>query len=315
MATINGADDFDAEAAATIFKESMRGLGTDEKAIVDLLVAHTNDQRQEIKSAFTTQYGQNMEEELKSELGGEFEEAVLALLTPPRKYDAKCLNNAVKGGGTDEDALIEILVTRSNDELEQIKEIYKEEYDCTLEEAVQGDTSGYIRRLLVSQCNAGRNDSDDVDDDLAREEAQEIYDAGEGQLGTEEAAISRVFCLRGWAQLRATFEAYGEISEGTQIEDAISSETSGSLEDAYKAIVQFARHQPTFFAIRAYKAMKGAGTNDTGLIRIITSRSEIDLLDVAAAFEAKYEQTMRSFVEDDCGGDYKRLLLAVLGEE
>ena len=42
---------------------------------------------------------------------------------------------------------------------------------------VQGDTSGYIKRLLFSQCNAARNEeSEGVDDGLAAEEAQEIYD-------------------------------------------------------------------------------------------------------------------------------------------
>jgi hypothetical protein len=293
----------------------MRGLGTDEAEIIQLLVDHNNEQRQEIKKQFATLHGQDLEEELKSELGGDFEEAVIALITPPRVYDARQLNKAVKGGGTDEDTLIEILVTRSNDEIEEIKAIYKEEFDSDLVDDVQSDTSGYIKRLLFSQCNAARNDdAEGVDEDLAAQEAQEIYDAGEGQCGTDEAAISRVFCARNWAQLRATFDAYASISD-KDIREVIKSETSGSLQDAYLAIIDYARDPATYFAKRAYVSMKGAGTNDTALIRVIVTRSEIDLQDVKSAFEAEYEQSLSDFVEDDCSGDYKRLLLAVINHE
>ena len=41
---------------------------------------------------------------------------------------------------------------------------------------MQNETSGYFKRLLVCQVNAGRDESDDVDEDLAQEEAQQIFD-------------------------------------------------------------------------------------------------------------------------------------------
>ncbi|KAK2167200.1 hypothetical protein LSH36_31g03026 [Paralvinella palmiformis] len=292
MATIHPNPDFDPEAASNRFKESMRGLGTDEEQIIQLLVDHSNDQRQEIKTQFATMFGQDMEQELKSELGGDFEEAVVALITPPRVYDAKQLKEAVKGAGTNEDTLIEILITRSNDEIEEIKAIYKEEFDSELLDDVQSDTSGYIKRLLFSQCNASRNeDSEGVDDGLAGEEAQEIYDAGEGQCGTDEAAISRVFCLRSWSQLRATFDAYAAIAD-KDIRDVVKSETSGSLKDAYLAIG---------------RSLKKIGH--------FLHNFRIDLEDVKTAFEAEYEQSLADFVESDCGGDYKRLLLSIINHE
>ena len=64
--------------------------------------------------------------DLKSELSGNFENAVLWLMEDKNLFDAKCLRQAMKGAGTDEAVLIEILCTRSNAEIQSIKRVYKE---------------------------------------------------------------------------------------------------------------------------------------------------------------------------------------------
>ena len=65
--------------------------------------------------------------EFKSELSGKLLDVVQGLMMTPSHYDAYQLNKAIKGLGTDEDVLIEILCTRSNSAIEAIKEAYD---DC-----------------------------------------------------------------------------------------------------------------------------------------------------------------------------------------
>jgi hypothetical protein len=316
MATVVPKEDFDAEEAAKTLKGAMKGFGTDEEPIIEILASHDTAQRVEIKETFKTLYGQNLDEELASELGGNFENVVLAMTVTPDVYDARELRKAMKGAGTDEGALIEIMCTRTNDQIEAIKATYEAEFERNLEDDLQSETSGYFKRLLVSQCNAGREcecECGDEDENQAQEDAQKIYDAGEEQWGTDEAEIGSILALRSFAQLRATFAAYQTISDRTLIE-AIDAECNGALQDGYLAIVKCAVNQTLFFTERLYDSMKGAGTSDDTLIRIIVSRSEVDLADIKTIFAGKYEVPLEEFIEGDCGGDYKKMLLAIINE-
>merc|ERR1712142_31730 len=130
---------------------------------------------------------------------GNFEDAVLAMMKPPRLFDARQLHKAMSGAGTDEATLIEILCARSNAEIEEIKAKFEEEYDGkTLEDAIENDTSGHFKRLLVSIVTASRNEDEEENGDQAMEDAQAIYDAGEGQMGTDESEMNKVLATRSY---------------------------------------------------------------------------------------------------------------------
>lgn len=104
----------------------MKGFGTDEKAIIDILTARSNVQRQEIATYFLNEYGRDLIEDLKSELGGKFEDVIVGLMMPPDHYLCKQLHKSMSGVGTNEHTLIEILCTKNNEEIKKIVKTYED---------------------------------------------------------------------------------------------------------------------------------------------------------------------------------------------
>ena len=51
-----------------------------------------------------------------------------------------------------------------------------------------------------------------------------------------------------------------------------------------------------FFAEQLYKSMKGLGTNDRRLIRLVVTRSEIDMGEIKEAFMEKYGKSLEDMI-------------------
>lgn len=312
MATVRDFPGFNAEADAAAFYKAFKGLGTDEKAVIELISKRSNAQRQAVKTAYKQQYGEDIVERLKSELSGNFENACVALFQTPAEFLASQLRKAMKGAGTDESVLVEILCTSSNQLIKDITAAFKAKFNRDLEKDVVSETSGNFRRLLVSLLTAARDESTTVDAAKAAQDAQDLYKAGEGRLGTDESQFNKLLAARSYAHLRAVFNEYAKI-KGHAIETAIEKEFSGDIKKGFLAVVTFIQDPSQYWANELYKSMKGAGTDDDTLVRIIVSRSEIDLQPTKETFIKLHKKSLVNWIESDCSGDYKKLLVAIVG--
>ncbi|KAM9849909.1 annexin A6 isoform 2-T2 [Aulostomus maculatus] len=310
--TITGAPDFDPSADAESLYNAMKGLGSDKEAILDLVTSRNNPQRQEIIAAYKCSFGKDLIEDLKYELTGKFERLIVSLMRTPAYHDAKEIKDAIKGAGTNEKCLIEIMASRTNKQIRDMVAAYKDAYGRDMEEDVIADTSGHFKKMLVVLLQGTRDESGVVDGDLVEQDAQELFEAGEAQWGTDEAKFIMLLGNRSVTHLRMVFDAYEKIAE-MSIEDSIKHELSGDFETLMLAVVQCIRSVPMFFAKRLYKSMKGLGTADNTLIRIMISRSEIDMLDIREFFRLRYEKSLYNMIKDDTSGDYKRTLLNLCG--
>uniref|UniRef100_A0A2H6N7C4 Annexin n=1 Tax=Micrurus carvalhoi TaxID=3147026 RepID=A0A2H6N7C4_9SAUR len=317
--TISPAANFNADGDAKVLRKAMKGFGTDEDAIIEVVTQRSNDQRQDIIKAYKSHYGRDVMADLKSEISGPLAKVILGLMMPPAFYDAKQLKKAMEGAGTDESVLIEILATRNNQEIQAINAAYKEAYHKSLEDALSSDTSGHFKRILVSLALGNRNEGGE-DFTKAHADAQVVAEtlklsdvSGDDSTSLETRFLS-ILCTQSYPQLRRVFQEFVKMTNH-DVAHAINKRMSGDVRDAFLAIVRSVKNKQAFFADKLYKSMKGAGTDDQTLIRIIVSRSETDLLNIRREFWELYDKSLHHMVEKDTSGDYRKALLAVCGGE
>lgn len=309
--TVRKAAYFNPEKDAGILHTNLRGIGGDDSTIIAIASTRNACQRQEILNQYSATYGRDLIHDMKHETTGHFQETLVALFETATEYDARCLRKAMKGIGTDEKTIIEILITRSNKELQKIKEYYEEKYHREVERDIIDDASGEFRQMLLSLLTATRDESTTLSSLTAKQDAAALH--REKPLGTHEKRLSEIFCRRSFAQLRLIFQEYEKVS-GRDIAKAINSEYSGDLKELLKAIVEVARNPAAYFAERLYRSMKGAGTNDTTLIRVVVTRCEVDMIDIKQLFQEKHGKTLEKYIEGDTSGHYKKLLLSLVTE-
>ncbi|XP_045106704.1 uncharacterized protein LOC123501751 isoform X2 [Portunus trituberculatus] len=322
--TVNPLAHCDPSSDASVLRKAMKGFGTDEAAIIGVLSHRSSDQRQQILLKYQQGYGRDTDgagaekgltgdlvKDLKSELSGKFEEAILALMTPLPLYLAQEVHHAIQGIGTNERTLVEVLCTRDNQSLMAIKNAYYQHYRKKLEDDLRGDTSGDFRRLLISMCACSR-DENTCDPALAPNLAQQLYNAGVGKVGTDEAEFNRILSTYSYPMLRIVFEEYKKI-KGKSFGDALDSELSGDLKMGMRAVYDCIQNRAAYFAKELHDSMAGMGTRDRALIRLVVSRCEIDMGNIKQEYHKMYSKSLEHAIKSDTSGDYKKLLIALVG--
>ncbi|XP_020780170.1 annexin A1-like [Boleophthalmus pectinirostris] len=303
---------FDPNNDASVLESAIEARGVDEDVIISVLVKRSNEQRQKIKAAYKASTGKCLEKELKSALKGDLEDVALALLMTPAEFDAFCIREATKRLGTDEDVLVEILATRSRAEIQEISRVFKQEYRHELEEVLKKEAKGDFEKALLALYKSSRSTSKAVDMQLAKKDAETLFESGENRRGTDVDTFIEILTTRSKAQLAKTFQEYAAVSDRC-LPKALKCELRGDIEDCLIDIVKVCWNTPAFFAEKLHEAMKGHGTCEKSLIRVLVSRSEVDLRKIVEEYYSMYDRHLQEDIMKDTRGHYEKVLLGVCG--
>jgi len=294
------------ESAERIHK-AIKGLGTDDKALVQEITSHSNEELFKVGLEYQKKYGTTLYEAIKSDTSGDYCDLLISLVMPFSDYRAFAIRKAIAGAGTDEEALIDIFAHASKQEIVDFRTAYEFVTNKNLEKDIADDTSGNFKKGILSILHLFREPG--ANPATAQHDAEEIYKKGEGKWGTDDDFFVKYFTTHSYEHIQLVDFAYNA-KYGHPLKVAIEKETSGSYCKLLKALVT---QREVYWAHRLHEAIKGLGTKDQLLIRAFAlNNTREKLAIIRQIYEQEHGESLIDAVRGDTSGNYRKTLLGVL---
>lgn len=324
----------------TELRAAMKGMGTNDTKLIKHMVARrTNEEMMTVVKRYLEMHTRELIDDIKSDTSFNFKNTLVAMATDKAVLDARLVKAAVKGLGTNETKINQILCVRTPAELKEMCAAYEKEFKVTALKDIEDDTSGNLKKLYQTLLASERTTPPDSQID---QDVQRIYKAGEGKWGTNEAVFIEIFAGYSYEYIMKLDKAYQAQHKGHTLRWVVKDEFSGCLKDALLVLVTPVGE---YWAGVLRKAMDRLGTDDSVLIRVLVSQRHVpgrfkaideaftlhnamitearkpkrpasgrnpnDAAKVAKAKSDKPPKPLKQWIIDETSGDYKNALLGI----
>ncbi|RDW79010.1 annexin [Aspergillus mulundensis] len=299
---------------ADTLRKAMKGFGTDEKTLIQVLARLDPLQIAAVRATYSSHLRRDLYSDVKSETSSYFRQGLLAIIDGPLMHDTALAREAVQGIGTKEWLLNDVLLGRSNADLNAIKVSYERTYRRSLERDVEGDLSFKTKNLFAHVLRAARHEETAyIDQRTIESEAQNIHGATAARMVNNADEVCAIFARSSNRELQALNQAFSARYH-TSLEAHLEKEFSGHMKDALLHMLRTALDSAMRDAVLLEECMKGMGTKDEKLVvrvvRVHWDRQHV--ANVKGAYQHKYKQDLVKRVRGETSGDYQRLLVAML---
>lgn len=291
----------------------MKGFGTDEAVLIRVLSKPDPLQMALLKNTYNQRHRRDLEKDIVSETSKYFQQTLVSLVRGPLMSDVHNIHDSIKGLGTKESVLNDVLLGRSNADMRAIKQAYQHTFRHTLEADVGNDLSAKTKTMFDMVMSATRNEEStpvlpqELDHDCAQ-----LRQAMRGP-GTDQIVVCNIFCKRSDGQLRAIAHHW-EQKYRSSLESTVSSDFSGHMKDALLLQLRRASDRAMSDAVQLEDAMAGLGTKDILLVqrvvRVHWDRMHMD--QVKRAYHHRFKRDLIQRVKGETHGDYEGILVACL---
>lgn len=283
---------------------AMKGAGTDDSELINIICKRKRFHLQRVRHHFESEFHEDLISEIKKDCSGHYKDVLIGLLQSDSEYRVKLLEEAFDGLGTHERLLIDVICTGTNQEIANMKHLYRQKHETGVVAHLKKELRGHACDLLVSVLAGGRDDH--VIEDKLESDCEAIYKATKGKLGTDEEVLIDIIGNRSrehMVKVGELFQAQHKVS----LEICLANECGGDFKDILLALII---PLDEYFSRRLEKAMKGLGTDEHALTRIILLPHGKVLHDVMVHYnEKRSEGALEKDILKEAHGNFGKALV------
>lgn len=290
---MQGQDKFLPDRDAEMLDIAMRGVGTDERLVLDTLYGKSASERQDIAKAYQQRTGNALEDVIRSEHSGRDEILALAVLKRGRIDEADQLQGAMVGFGADSEAIFATLQNKTPEQLSKIQKDYHARYGEDLSTALNDQLSRGDKVRAQALLQSGSMSTADS----IREEVAGLW-SNDGKIlktleGLDKNARSQLV------------DEYN--SKYGSLDNALKDSLSKSAYTEAKTLIEKGELSP---AEKINRAMRGLGTDNEMIFSTLQGLSSQERQNLKQDYQSKYGREIEKDLRADLSGlDQERALL------
>ena len=276
-----------------------------EEAIYDLITKTSLSDRISISRYYRGAFNSSLFSDIQSKIGGDFGYLAAQMFLSPIEF---CLHHLKLGLKKDFETVLEILTSKTNDELKGIEKVYKLDTGNDLRNDIMKEYKGVIGKNLVLMFDTIRSNNSRLRKNECERLAKLLVEK-EPKLWVEDEKIFKdIFLMKSPEELVLIARYYFNIT-GNNLAEVADKKLKDKNQLLIKEIL-FNNIMPhELFAEKIYTSMKGIGTNEEKLSRALVSRCEIDMPLIREMYEYKYKTPMKEDIIGDNSGMYQKLCI------
>ena len=276
-----------------------------EDSILDIITKNDLKNRIQIAQYYKATYNTSLFDEINSKIGGDFGYCAAQTFLSPLEF---CLHYLIKGLEKSKEYIMEQLTSKSQEELKLIADSYNKISGKELKKEIIKTFQDDVGKNLVNLWDIKRIYNLTPDKKECENYANLLAKNNPNTWIENENIFKNIFLQRSPEELILIARYYLKIT-GINLIDDIENNIEGNSKLLLKEILYNNIMPQELFAEKIYLALKGIGTDDETLSRVLVSRCELDISDIKDIYQKKYKKSLKDDISDNILGNYQKLCI------